>query len=278
MRSPTPAQIGFIPRLFPDNWRPASQEIEFARAQGFECLQFHVRWGALGEKDLGGTFTEIANALQAAKLTAAMEILAFIDASGRTNTGATPLDVLKANLPAITTLPCARVHWHIASPRKMSATTGQELEKSLRPQFTQGLALAQEHGFILGFEHNDPEFPMFSTPESCAALLEDVPGLKFVWDFNHTKPEHLAGYQALIPHVSLVHVSDTPLPEVNHHLPLGLGTVDYTSYCTALLDGGFDGPLILEIGGQSKSGGFGQDTDQALIDSRQRLQTAIGAS
>jgi L-ribulose-5-phosphate 3-epimerase len=42
-----------------------------------------------------------------------------------------------------------------------------------------------------------------------------------------------------------------------------------------LLDQGFDGIGILEIGGLPKSGGFGRDTDEALIDSLKKLSTAI---
>jgi sugar phosphate isomerase/epimerase len=48
--------------------------------------------------------------------------------------------------------------------------------------------------------------------------------------------------------MSMLHVSDTPLPATNHHLPLGLGNVDIRS-CTALANAGFHGPAILEIGG-----------------------------
>jgi hypothetical protein len=64
-----------------------------------------------------------------------------------------------------------------------------------------------------------------------------------------------------------VHVSDTPLPETNHHLPLGRGNVDLTPLRT------FDDvPLILEIGGLPHSGGPGLDTDDALRDSLERLR------
>jgi sugar phosphate isomerase/epimerase len=79
----------------------------------------------------------------------------------------------------------------------------------------------------------------------------------------------------MIPRMSMLHISDTPLPEVNYHLPLGMGSVDVEGYCRMLQAGGFCGPAILEIGGLIKSGGFGRDTDEALIDSRQRLEQAI---
>jgi sugar phosphate isomerase/epimerase len=74
--------------------------------------------------------------------------------------------------------------------------------------------------------------------------------------------------------MSMLHVSDTPLPKVNYHLPLGLGSIDFPLYCQALQRGNFTGPAILEIGGLPKSGGYGRDTDAALVDSLQRLAAA----
>lgn len=78
--------------------------------------------------------------------------------------------------------------------------------------------------------------------------------------------------------MTLLHVADTPLPAVNYHLPLGMGSVDLPAYCAALLAGEYRGPAILEIGGLPQSGGYGRDTDDALIDSRARFQTAIDAA
>ncbi len=75
--------------------------------------------------------------------------------------------------------------------------------------------------------------------------------------------------------MTMLHVADTPLPAVNYHLPLGLGSIDVTAYCRTLLVRDFQGPAILEIGGLPQSGGFGRDTDAALIDSRERLDAAI---
>jgi len=275
MGSPLPITIGLNGRFFPNNWRPAREEIAFARAHGFNTLQIRGPEQGLGERHLGEALEEVAEKLQAADLTATMEILIGVDAQGLTANGGTPLDVLKANLPAIRALSCPHVHWHLVPREKMSEATNRQLERRLGPQFIQAVTWAGEQGFVFGFEHNEPELRLFSTPESCRTLLEDIPDLKFVWDFNHTTPEHLAGFRALIPHVSLIHVSDAPLPEVNHHLPLGLGNIDFSSYCRALLEDGFHGPAILEIGGQPKSGGFGRDTDAALVDSQQRLGRAI---
>jgi len=91
-------------------------------------------------------------------------------------------------------------------------------------------------------------------------------------------PAHLDGFLALTPRMTMLHVSDTPLPAVNHHLPVGLGSIGLTAYCAALLARGFHGPAILEIGGLPQSGGFGRDTDEALIDSRRQFQASIDAA
>jgi sugar phosphate isomerase/epimerase len=104
-----------------------------------------------------------------------------------------------------------------------------------------------------------------------------VPDLGFVWDWNHTAPEHLTGFLALASRITMLHIADTRLPTVNDHLPLGMGTVDFALYSRELLAHGFSGPAILEIGGLPQSGGYGRDTDAALVDSRDRLHAAIAA-
>ena len=77
---------------------------------------------------------------------------------------------------------------------------------------------------------------------------------------------------ALAPRFSLVHVSDTPLPETNHHLPLGRGSVDLAPLA------GLEVPLVLEIGGLPFSGGYGLDTDEALVASRAELMNVVQRS
>jgi hypothetical protein len=77
----------------------------------------------------------------------------------------------------------------------------------------------------------------------------------------------VARFLALRERMTLLHVSDTPLPQTNHHLPLGRGNVDLAPVRTFE-----DVPLILEIGGLPHSGGPGLDTDEALLDSLDRLR------
>lgn len=268
-------QVGMNGRFFPANWRPARQEIAFAQQAGFQAIQFATRDEPWTEARLDDSFAAILALLEAAALTPVMEIVVFINAQGRTRHGLTPLDVLQANLPAIRGLHCYAVHWHLAPAEMMSAATVAQVERSLLPQFQQAVELADQYNFRFGIEHNEPDLLLFGTPTACQAMIADVPGLHFVWDLNHTTAEDLPHFLALAPRMSMLHVSDTPLPAVNYHFPLGQGTVDFAHYFGELRRRGFTGPAILEIGGQPKSGGFGRDTDAALIDSQQRLTTIL---
>lgn len=270
--------IGLNGRFFPANWRPALQEIEFAESHGFRCIQFPGHQNGLKEADLGAAFPVVAKALRIADLTVVMEIVVKIDTSGLTAEGLTPLHVLKANLPAIVALRCTHVHWHLVPSVEMTEVETSALERSLLPQFDVAAALGVQQGFKFGFEHNEPELRLFGSPVSCSRVLDAVPDLHFVWDFNHTVPEHLDGFTALIPRMSALHVSDTPLPEVNYHLPLGMGSINFEWYGHLLREGRFRGPAVLEIGGLPKSGGYGRDTDEALIKSLYRLSAAFTSS
>lgn len=278
MNQPNTISIGMNGRFFPNNWRPALDEVAFAHAHDFTALQFPGKEDGLNAEHLGTDADVIRDALSRAGIIAVMEILLRVDSAGRTAAGRTPLDVLHANLPAITSLPCQYVHWHLVPSETMDQAMVRALEAHLIPEFAAGVALAQNHGFRLGFEHNEPDLLLFGTPQSCQRALEAIPNLSLVWDFNHTIPDHIKAFQALVPRMSMLHVSDTPLPEVNHHLPLGLGTINIVDYCRALRRGNFRGPAILEIGGLPKSGGYGRDTDAALIDSAAQLRRANAVS
>lgn len=267
-------QIGFNGRFFAGNWRPALVEIAFAREYGFTALQFLGKPEGLGAEHTAAPLEDVAEALQVAGITAVMELVVSVDATGRTEAGSTPLAFLEANLAAIRALGCACVHWHLVPLDGVDAAAARAIEAALVPQLTAAVRLGAANGFHFGIEHNEPELLLFGTPTACADALVAVPDLGMVWDFNHTIPQHVADFQALIPRMSMLHISDSPLPEVNYHLPLGLGTIDIHGYCAALRAGGFNGPAILEIGGLPKSGGYGRDTDAALIDSGQRLRKA----
>lgn len=268
-----PLWIGLNSRSHANNWRPALSEVGFAQAYGFRAIQLRGSEDGLDARVLGAPLTSVAGSIGAAGLVVALEMLVLVGDGGHTASGHTLLDVLDANLPAIAALPCRYVHWHVGWIEGLDEVDRDGLEAKLVPQFVEGAAIAQRHGFRFGFENNEPG-QLYSNPESCGRLLEAVPGLELVWDINHTLPGYVAGFRRLVPRMGMLHVSDTPLPDVNHHLPLGLGCVDFDDHCRALFAAGFQGPAILEIGGHLKSGGFGRDTDKALIDSLHRLEAA----
>ena len=264
--------IGINGRFFAQNWRPALDEIMFAQKHGFEAVQFRGTNQGLNEQNLGAEFAIVRDALDMTQITAVMELLIRVDERGMTELGTTPLHVFLANLPAIQALPCRCVHMHLVPSHIMSAAQRRALEQMLIPQFATAVEHAQSLGVRFGFEHNEPDIDLFSTSAICQQTLDAVPDLGFVWDMNHTTRADFASFQDMFNRVSMVHVSDTRLPAVNEHLPLGLGNIDLKHYCQALRDAGFHGHMILEIGGLPKSGGYGRDTDEALIDSKLRLE------
>jgi L-ribulose-5-phosphate 3-epimerase len=267
-------RIGMNGRFFANNWRPAFQEIAFASQHGFRALQFQGKEEVLQAEHLGASLVEVGTSLQKHDLTAVMEILLRVDDQGRTASGNTPTEVLESNSEAIKSLSCACVHWHFVPLSQMDKPALQKLEHDLLPQLEQAVSLAGNIGFKFGLENNEPDVGLFATPNACAYALEVISNLGFVWDVNHTIPEHMPGFQNLISKVTMLHVSDTPLPEINYHLPLGQGKVDFVAFCKSLREHNFQGPAILEIGGLPKSGGYGKDTNEALTDSLRQLESA----
>lgn len=265
--------IGMNGRFFPQNWRPAAAEIAFAADAGFAWLQCNDRGGGVTPESLGASFATVADALARYGIGAVLEIMPRVGATGRTANGQTPLDMLEANRPAITALPVAHVHWHLtlAEPNAADATDTAALVERLLPQFATAVERARADGFRFGMEHNAAGDALLSRPEECAALLDAVPGLGFVFDLNHTDDAGRDGFLALAPRTTMLHVSDTRLPAVNDHLPVGLGNVNFGACFRRLIAGGVSGPAILEIGGLPQSGGYGRDTDDALRDSLARL-------
>lgn len=281
-------QLGFNGRFFPENWRPAIEEITFAQDNSFQTLQFIGKEEGLTPDHLGASFSEIKAAFDQSGIHPVMELLVRVDKNGRSAKGNRPLDVLHNNLPAIRALGCIRVHWHLTQPGRFAdnefgwemeswdAETAVGLETALQPQLQEAVTIGQQEGFIFGLEHNAPDMSnFFHTPTRMDAALTAVPNLGLVWDFNHPTPDQVLGFKKLAHRVSMLHISDTPLPQVNHHIPVGKGNINFASYLQSLLLAGFSGPAILEIGGTPWSGGFNQDSDDALIESKRVIEQAI---
>ena len=248
----------FFGRLTGGNWRPPEQELRFASAAGFDTLQIRSDRAGEIEDELGIDAATLGVLFDDLGLEPVLEMLVRHDGGRGTFARA-----LRANLEAIEAIGVLRVHVHPVGP--------SESAPMLRYDFAEALEVAETAGLILGVEHNAPGHRLLVEPDDVEALLDAVPGLGLVWDINHTQSEHLARFLALRERFTLVHASDTPLPETNHHLPLGRGTVDFS-----VLRGIDDVPVVLEVGGLPISGGPGLDTDDALLDSLDRLRQQTG--
>lgn len=265
--------VGFAARLF-GGTRSALQEVEFGGEHGFGAIQFRGHVHEEKRTEFGNLAT-LAIGLEDHGLVPTMELLIGLDSDGRTDDGRSPVEVLGENLQIITTLGIRFVHWHLYPLHPENLTSVDRLNEFLPEQCLQAISLAHVHQFAFGIENNDPDMNLLSEPGQCGALLDRVPDLNLVWDFNHSRPEHGEGFQQLASRISVLHVSDSPLPKVNYHLPLGQGTIDVAAHVQAVVAGGFGGPAVLEIGGLPKSGGYGRDTDMALIASKVRLETMV---
>ena len=244
----------FFGRLTGGNWRPPPQELAFAASAGFDTVQ--IRSDRPGEIDdeLGIDPDELGALFDDNGVEPVLEMLVWHEGEPGTFARA-----LRANLAAIDAIGFLRVHIHPVGPSEAAPRLASDLAEAL--------AVAEDAGLILGVEHNAPGHRLLVDPGDVEALLETVPGLGLVWDVNHTAADDLERFLALRERITLVHVSDTPLPETNHHLPLGRGNIDFAPVRTFQ-----DVPLILEIGGLPHSGGPGLDTNEALLDSFARLQ------
>jgi sugar phosphate isomerase/epimerase len=248
----------FFGRLAGGNWRPPEQELRFASGAGFDTLQIRSDRAGEIEDELGIDAAALGELFDDLGLEPVLEMLVRHNGERGTFAGA-----LRANLPAIESIGVLRVHVHPVGP--------SDAAPILRADFAEALEVAEGAGLILGVEHNAPGHRLLVEPDEVEALLDAVPGLGLVWDLNHTRPEHVARFLALRERFTLVHASDTPLPETNHHLPLGRGNVDFS-----VLRGIDDVPIVLEVGGLPISGGPGLDTDDVLLDSQARLRQEAG--
>ena len=243
----------FFGRLTGGNWRPPEQELRFAAGAGFDTVQIRSdRPGEL-EDELGIAPAALGELFDDIGLEPVLEMLTFHQGEPGTFARA-----LTANLEAIHAIGVLRVHIHPVGPL--------DVQPFLRDDLAEALAVAEDSGLIFGFEHNAPGHRLLVDVDEVESVLDSVPGLGLVWDMNHTPQEHVERFLALRERWTLVHASDTPLPETNHHLPLGRGTVDFS-----VLRDLEDVPVILEVGGLPHSGGPGLDTDEVLLDSRERL-------
>ena len=106
--------------------------------------------------------------------------------------------------------------------------------------------MAGSLGLALVFENYKTPFDRVSTFN---ILLEEVPGLKVHLDFGHTnmgEDDAEMFCRLLGRHIMHVHFSDNRSTE-DHHMPLGVGSVDWKKAVSALKMIEYDGTITLEI-------------------------------
>jgi len=106
--------------------------------------------------------------------------------------------------------------------------------------------MARDRGLTLVLENYKAPFDRVS---SYNTLLHEVPGLMVHLDFGHTnmgKDDGQTFCRLLGPAIKHVHFSDNRSTE-DHHMPLGVGSVDWERAVAALKATGYDGTITLEV-------------------------------
>jgi sugar phosphate isomerase/epimerase len=107
-------------------------------------------------------------------------------------------------------------------------------------------AMAASYGLTLALENFKAPFDSISI---YAQLLHEVPGLKIHLDFGHTNlggDDGVSFCTHLGRHIKHVHFSDNRTTE-DHHMPLGVGSVDWKKAVSALKSIGYDATITLEV-------------------------------
>lgn len=111
---------------------------------------------------------------------------------------------------------------------------------------------AAQRGIRLMVENIDR---MFTDPDDFGAIFEAAPDAGFHLDIGHANlrlgprqqirtPALLEAYGDRLAHV---HVSDNRGGELDLHLPLGAGAIDWKAAIGALKENGYDGTVTLEV-------------------------------
>ena len=106
--------------------------------------------------------------------------------------------------------------------------------------------MAANHSLTVVLENFKHPFDKVS---SFKTLLDQVPGLALHLDIGHTNMGRDNGQsfcQFLGHHILHVHFSDNRATE-DHHMPIGVGTVDWKKTVDALKSIGYDGTITLEV-------------------------------
>ncbi len=105
---------------------------------------------------------------------------------------------------------------------------------------------AGSHGLTVVLENFYAPFDRVSTFKR---MIEEVPGLMLHLDFGHTnlgRNNHEVFCRQLEEHIRHVHFSDNR-STADHHMPLGVGNIDWKSAVNSLKAIGYDETITLEV-------------------------------
>jgi sugar phosphate isomerase/epimerase len=126
---------------------------------------------------------------------------------------------------------------------------------------------AHQLGLCLCLENMFPKSQSLVEPEDFAEVLEKFPTLNLTLDTGHAHIEDKGGKRAVdfitcFPdRIAHIHVSDN-LGKEDSHLPVGVGTVDFSGIVKALKEMGYSDTVTIEV--------FSRDRDYLKI-SREKL-------
>jgi sugar phosphate isomerase/epimerase len=106
--------------------------------------------------------------------------------------------------------------------------------------------MASSHGLTIAFENFKPPFDRVATFNK---LLGEVEGLSLHLDFGHAnmgKNNHEVFCKQLGSAITHVHFSDNRAT-ADHHMPLGVGNIDWKNAVDSLKSTGYDGTITLEV-------------------------------
>jgi sugar phosphate isomerase/epimerase len=108
------------------------------------------------------------------------------------------------------------------------------------------IEMAAAHELTVVFENFRAPFDRVATFKK---LLDEVPGLRVHLDFGHAnfgRNNHDVFCSQLGESIRHVHFSDNRSTD-DHHMPLGVGNVNWKSAVKSLRDIGYDGTITLEV-------------------------------
>jgi len=239
-------EIGCLARYF----NLYSDEVQFARENGFDFMQLWYDDGGLRLHELDQNPIEIINRHGFPTI-----IHAVLD-----------IHEIDAHIPKLLALMNDLQHRElilhpVSEKREISAKTLDMLDA----QISAALDVFSSQGITLFVENNSRRDPIFNTSDEIDSIFSGHKELELVLDVAHASDfSHLkALVAAKMP--KMLHVSDRRKSVVHEHLPLGNGDIDFELIFDTVLSG-FGGRMILEV----------VEEDADIVRSKRIMERIIG--